>query len=64
MEELWALLDEQYGKVTELVNDRVNFLNSFRYSKGNNSEASKFLELYETWARVLSDLEIVNRKGR
>ena len=25
MEELWALLDEEYGKATELVNDRVNF---------------------------------------
>ena len=62
MEDLWELLDEEYGKATELVNDRVNFLQSFRYSKGNNSEASKFLELYETWARVLTDLEIVNEE--
>ena len=30
MEEVWALLDEEYGKTTELVNDRVNFLNAFR----------------------------------
>ena len=62
MEDLWELLDDEYGKATELVNDRVNCLQSFRYSKGNTSEASKFLERYATWAHILSDLEIVNEE--
>ena len=62
IEAVWDLLDEEYGKKTELINDRINFLNSFRYSKGNNSEAAKFMELYATWSRVLSDLEIVKEE--
>ena len=62
MEEVWTLLDEEYGKKSELINDRVKFLNSFQYSKGANSEAAKFMELYERWSGVLSDLEIVKEQ--
>ena len=62
MDEVWTLLDEEFGKKSELINDRVKHLQSFQYSKGANSEAGKFMELYETWSEVLSDLEIVKEQ--
>ena len=62
MEEVWTLLDEEYGKKSELINDRVNHLNSFQFSKGATSEAAKFMELHERWSRVLSDLEIIKEE--
>merc|ERR1712215_555151 len=34
----------------------------YRYSNKHASVASKFLELYEAWAKVLSNLEIVNQE--
>ena len=46
----------------ELVNDRVNCLKSFRYSKSSTSVANKFLELHAVWAKVLSNLEIINQE--
>ena len=45
-----------------LLLNTLNCLHSFRYSKSSTSEASKFLELYELWARILTDLEIVNQE--
>ena len=62
MEEVWTLMDEEYGKKSELINDRVNYLNSFQYSKGATREAAKFMELHERWSGVLSDLEIVKEE--
>ena len=62
IEDVWEFLNEEYGAKTELINDRVNFLNNFRYSKGCTTEASKFMELHAAWAKVLSDLESVNEE--
>ena len=62
MDEVWILLDDEFDTKSELVSDRVNHLHAFQYSKGANSKARKFMELYERWAEVLSDLEIVKEQ--
>merc|ERR1711867_384435 len=62
MEEVWALMDEEYGKKSELINDRVKCLNSFQFGKGTTSEAAKFMELYAMWSEVLIDLEIIKEE--
>ena len=62
MDEVWTLLDDEFGKKSELVSDRVDHLHAFQYSKGANSESRKFMELYERWAEVLFDLESVEEQ--
>ena len=61
MEQCWELLDQEYGKESELVDDQLKTLKNFRYSKGCKGSANKFLELYEVWAKVLTTLEIVKQ---
>ena len=57
MEEIWAFLDDEYGKDSELTSERVAHLHNFQYSKSAITEASKFKELHKCWSTVYSDLE-------
>ena len=43
MKECWELLDLEYGKDNELVDDQIRTLKNFRYSKGCKGTANKFL---------------------
>ena len=62
MEEIWALLDDEYGKDSELTSERVDHLHNFQYSKSAITEASKFKELHKCWSTVYSDLEYVGKQ--
>ena len=61
MEEIWELLDDEYGKPSELSTKRVAYLHNYRYSKTATTEAAKFKELYRCWSTVYSDLAKVNQ---
>ena len=56
MAEVWEFLDEEFGKHSELTSERVDYLHAFKYSKDAVSEAAKFMELYDRWIEVYSDL--------
>ena len=61
MEDIWKLLDDEYGKPSELSSDRVTFLQAFQYSKAANTEATKFKELHQCWSTVYSNLDKVDQ---
>ena len=61
MEEIWAFLDDEFGKDSELMSDRVAYLHDFKYPKCAVTEALKFKELYKCWATVYSDLDSVGK---
>ena len=61
MEDIWKLLDDEYGKPSELSSDCVAFLQTFQYSKTANTEAAKFKELHRCWSTVYSDLAKVDQ---
>ena len=61
MDEIWAFLDDEFGKDSELMPDRVAYLHDFKYPKGAVTEALKFKELYKCWATVYSDLDSVGK---
>ena len=63
MEEIWEFLDDEFGKDSELMSDRVAYLHDFKYSKGAVTEASKFKELNKCWTMVYSDLDNVGKLG-
>merc|ERR1711867_197040 len=56
MEEIWKLLDDEYGKPNELSAKRVAYLHTYQYPKTTTTEAAKFRELYRCWSTVYSDL--------
>ena len=61
MEEIWKLLDDEYGKPNELSAKRVAYLHTYQYPKTATTEAAKFKELYRCWSTVYSDLAKVNQ---
>merc|ERR1711872_491513 len=61
MEEIWKLLDNEYGKPSELSSERVIYLHTFQYSKTANTEAAKFKELHRCWSTVYSNLANVDQ---
>ena len=52
MEEIWKLLDDEYGKPNELSAERVAYLHTYQYPKTATTEAAKFKELYRCWSTV------------
>ena len=62
MTEVWEFLDEEFGKHSELTSERVDYLHAFQYSKGAVSESQKFMELYDRWTEVYSDLESIGKQ--
>ena len=61
MEEIWKLLDDEYGKPNELSAEHVAYLHTYQYPKTATTEAAKFKELYRCWSTVYSDLAKVNQ---
>ena len=61
MEEIWKLLDDEYGKPSELSAERVAYLHTYQYPKTATTEAAKFKELYRCWSTVYSDLAKVKQ---
>ena len=61
MDDIWRLLDDEYGKATELSAERVAYLHTFQFSKTASTEALKFKELYRCWTTVYSDLTKVGQ---
>merc|ERR1712082_42705 len=61
MEEIWKLLDNEYGKPNKLSAERVAYLYTYQYPKTATTEAAKFKELYRCWSTIYSDLAKVNQ---
>ena len=61
MEEIWAVLDEKYGKVMELSKELIMGLQRFDFSKAARTESAKFKELFREWSKVYNDLEQVDK---
>ena len=59
MEEIWAILDDKYGKVMELSLELIMGLQKFSYSKGAKGDSARFTELYREWTKVHNDLQQV-----
>ena len=59
MEEIWAILDDKYGKVMELSLELIMGLQKFSYSKGARGDSARFTELYREWTKVHNDLQQV-----
>ena len=61
MKEIWKLLDNEYGKPSELSAERVAYLHTYQYPKTATTKAAKFKELYRCWSTVYSDLAKVKQ---
>ena len=61
MEEIWKLLDDEYGKPNELSAERVAYLHTYQYPKTATTKAAMFKELYRCWRSIYSDLAKVNQ---
>ena len=59
MKSIWAVLDSKYGKTMDLSMELVTGLQRFSFTKGANTETSKFQELFREWVKVYNDLEQV-----
>ena len=62
MAEIWEFLDEEFGKHSKLTSERVDYLHTFKDSKDAVSESQKFMELYDRWTEVCSDLESIGKQ--
>ena len=59
MKSIWAVLDAKYGKTMDLSMELVTGLQRFSFTRGADTETSKFQELYREWVKVYCDLEQV-----
>ena len=57
MEDVWAVLDEEFGQILDNVSSLVRRLVAFKVSKEAKTEADKFMELSRTWNKICADLE-------
>ena len=49
MEEIWAYLNNEYGKKDVLAADRITDLHIFWASKAAQTDSAKFEEYYQVW---------------
>ena len=59
MEEIWAYLDNKYGKKDVLAADQITDLHIFQASKAAHTDSAKFEEYYQMWREVHCNLKKV-----
>ena len=59
MEEIWAYLDNEYGKKDVLAGDCITDLHIFWASKAAQTDSAKFEEYYQVWREVHNNLKKV-----
>ena len=59
MDEVWTLLEREYGQVHKLTNELVSQLMQFTVLKEAKTEAQQFTELQRKWTQVVKDLQEV-----
>ena len=61
MNEVWAVLDEEYGQVLDNVSSLVRRLLAFKLSKDAKTESLKFMELSRLWKEICADLRELDK---
>ena len=59
MKEVWAYLNNEYGKKDVLAADQITDLHTFQASKAAHTDSAKFEEYYQMWREVHCDLKKV-----
>ena len=68
MDEVWAVLEEEFGQVLDNVSGLVRRLRAFKVSKEAKTESLKFMELSRLWNEIcaylceLDKLEALNHE--
>ena len=55
MQEVWSILDEEYGLMLDNVSGLVRRLLAFKCSKEARGETNRFMELWHLWNEVCAD---------
>ena len=61
MNEVWAVLDEEFGQVLDNVSGLVRRLLAFKLSKEAKTESNKFMELSRLWNEICADLRELDK---
>ena len=61
MDEVWAVLDEEFGQVLDHVSGLVRRLLAFKVSKEAKTESLKFMELSRMWNKICADLRELDK---
>ena len=60
MQEVWDLLQEEYGQPMDVCNEIIRHLRNFKFSSAAKSENQKFHELNRQWNQAYADLGELN----
>ena len=61
MQEVWDLLQEEYGQPMDVCNEIIRHLRNFKFSSAAKSENQKFHELNRQWNQAYADLEEIDK---
>ena len=61
MDEVWTVLDEEFGQILDNVSSLVRRLLAFKVSKEAKTESQKFIELSRIWNEITADLQELDK---
>ena len=64
LEDVWLVLDAEYGDPKELTAQRLGDLHNFCYTEDAKTDGEKLLELHQVWREIYTDLQVIGALGK